>query len=103
MKKQTYKYNSVQTENLEILGSQNIIAKISAKDALSLIQQLAIAIQDPSEDGTIRFGFDMREPESKNEVPTLSLSFGHLGWIEPELHWALIEGHLIYSLDHDEE
>lgn len=97
-----YDYTQVETENLVLTGSHDTIATLTKEQALEVAQQLLQAIADKDSD-RVRMFFEMKEPTSRNELPTLSFGFGHCGWVAPKLHWAIIQGYLIHSLHHDEE
>jgi hypothetical protein len=92
-----YFYTTVDTENLELLGSHSTIATITKEEALQLAQELIACAMNKDADG-VRVDFEMREPIAMNEAPTLSLYFGSAGGVKPKLHWAMVEGHQIFEL-----
>jgi hypothetical protein len=93
-----YVYTTVDTEKLELLGSHSTIATITKEQALELAQRLITASMDKdSED--VRVDFEMRYPTRIGDSPELCLIFGHgLGWVNPKLHWSMVEGHQIFEL-----
>lgn len=93
-----YVYNTVDTNNLELLGDHSTIATITKEQALELAQQLITAAMDKdSED--VRVDFEMKHPSRMGDSPELTLYFGSgLGWVNPKLHWSMVEGHQIFEL-----
>jgi len=93
-----YVYSTVDTEKLELLGSHSTIATITKEQALELAQRLITASMDKdSED--VRVDFEMRYPTRIGDSPELCLYFGSgLGWVNPKLHWSMVEGHQIFEL-----
>lgn len=97
-----YDYTQIETQNLVLTGSHDTIATLTKDQALKLAQQLLGQIAD-SDNENVRVFFEMKEPTSKNELPTLSMGFGSISFVNPKLHWAMIQGHLIHSLHQDDE
>ena len=93
-----YVYSTVDTEKLELLGNHSTIATITKEQALELAQQLITASMDKdSED--VRVDFEMKHPTRIGDSPELCLYFGSgLGWVNPKLHWSMVEGHQIFEL-----
>lgn len=97
VKMRQYSYNTVDTQNLELVGKHSTIATITKEEALTLAQELiACAMDKDSKD--VRVDFEMRDPSRIGDSPSLHLYFGSSGGVQPKLHWATVEGHLIYSL-----
>ena len=92
-----YFYTTVDTKNLELLGSHATIATITKGEALELAQELIACAMDKTTD-LVRVDFEMREPIANNEAPSLKLYFGSAGGVKPKLHWAMVEGHQIFEL-----
>jgi hypothetical protein len=92
-----YVYNTVDTNNLELLGSHSTIATITKEQALELAQELIACAMDKTTDD-VRVDFEMREPIASNQAPSLKLYFGSAGGVKPKLHWAMVEGHQIFEL-----
>jgi hypothetical protein len=92
-----YVYNTVDTEKLELLGDHSTIATITKEEALFLAQQLIACAMD-KETENVRVDFEMRHPIRMGEGPSLNLYFGSSGSVKPKLHWAMVEGHLIYEM-----
>jgi len=96
-----YVYQTSDTEKLRLLGSHSTIAKITKEQALELAQQLLSAVMD-KDDEDVRVDFEMKNPSRIGDSPELSLYFGNgLGWVNPKLHWASVEGHLLYELSEE--
>ena len=94
-----YDYKTSQTEKLEIIGFHQTIATITPSEALQMAQALISASQNPESDGSVSINFDMHYPEYNGSAPTITMSFTGQGYWQPELHWATVEGHEIYSLN----
>ena len=93
-----YVYNTADTEKLELLGDHSTIATITKEQALELAQQLISAAMD-KEVEDVRVDFEMKHPSRIGDSPELTLYFGSgLGWVNPKLHWSMVEGHQIYEL-----
>ena len=93
-----YLYSTVDTEKLELLGSHSTIATITKEQALELAQQLITASMDKDSDD-VRVDFEMKTPTRIGDFPELCLYFGSgLGWVEPKLHYAVVEGHHIFRV-----
>jgi hypothetical protein len=92
-----YAYSTVDTQNLELVGSHSTIATITKEEALFLAQQLISCAMD-KETEDVRVDFEMRHPIRMGEGPSLNLYFGSSGSVKPKLHWAMVEGHQIYEL-----
>jgi hypothetical protein len=98
VKMRKYVYTTVDTENLELLGDHSTIATITKEQALELAQQLISAAMD-KDSKDVRVDFEMKHPSRIGDAPELTLYFGSgLGWVQPKLHWATVEGHQIYEL-----
>jgi len=92
-----YVYNTVDTEKLELLGDHSTIATITKEQALELAQQLISAAMDKDVED-VRVDFEMQHPTRIGDSPSLKLYFGTAVGVSPKLHWATVEGHLIYEL-----
>jgi len=93
-------YNTVDTQNLELLGSHSTIATITKEEALVLAQELIACAMDKDVEN-VRVDFEMRDPSRIGESPNLKLYFGSAGGVSPKLHWAMVEGHQIYELSEE--
>jgi hypothetical protein len=92
-----YVYNTVDTNNLELLGSHSTIATITKEEALQLAQELIACAMD-KDSNDVRVDFEMRDPSRIGDSPSLKLYFGSAGGVAPKLHWSMVEGHLIFEL-----
>lgn len=99
--REKYKYTTAQTKDWELIGSHITVARIKKWQALELAQQLIASVAN-EEDEEIRVHFQMDEPTREGDFPTVRLGFGHMNTVEAELHWAVIEGHELFVLDHEE-
>lgn len=95
-----YQYTSVDTEKLEIIGQHATIATLTKREALILAQSLIDAATNDYEEN-VRMSFDMVAPTRIGDAPELHLSLGTSGYFTPQLHWAMIEGHLIFELSQE--
>jgi hypothetical protein len=97
-----YVYSTVDTQNLEILGSHSTIATITKEEALQLAQDLIYCAMD-KDSKNVRVDFEMKNPTRIGDSPELCLYFGSgLGnFVKPQLHWAMVEGHQIYELSEE--
>ena len=92
-----YAYSTVDTQNLELVGSHSTIATITKEEALVLAQELIACAMDKDAEN-VRVDFEMRDPSRIGDSPSLKLYFGSTGGVSPKLHWAMVEGHQIYEL-----
>jgi hypothetical protein len=97
-----YSYNQVDVEKLTLQGSHATIASITKEQALELAQSLIAAVMDKNSDD-VRVDFELKEPTRIGDTPEVCLYFGSgvAPATYPKLHWAMVEGHLLYSLSDD--
>jgi len=97
-----YVYRTIDTEKLELLGHHSTIATITKDEALELAQSLIIAAMDKDSEN-VRVDFEMKNPTRIGDSPELSLYFGSgLGFYsKPKLHYATVEGHLLFELSNE--
>jgi hypothetical protein len=95
-----YVYNTVNTQNLELVGNHSTIATITKEEALQLAQELIACAMDKESDN-VRVDFEMRDPSRIGDSPSLHLYFGSSGGVQPKLHWSMVEGHLLYELSEE--
>lgn len=97
-----YSYNQVDVENLTLQGSHSTIATITKEQAIELAQNLLACAMDKDSDD-VRVDFELKEPKRIGDTPEVALYFGSglTAATYPKLHWAMVEGHLLYSLSDD--
>lgn len=103
MKITGYEYKTAETKNLEILGSHDTVVLLTNTQATKLASMLLNAIQNSLEDGSIPLTLTMNEPTIKGQKPTFSVMVNNLNWIEPQLHYAIVEGHEILVPDFEDD
>lgn len=98
-----YEYTTSEVEKLVIAGSHITVGTLTVNEALIFAKNLISAAQNPFDDGTVKIDFEMHQPEKLGDAPRLTLSTNEGGYLEPKLHWALIEGHSVYSLTNEQD
>ena len=96
-------YVTSEVDHWVITGSHDTIAKLSVNEALIFAKNLISAAQHPLDDGTVTINFEMKQPERLGDAPRLVLATNEGGYLSPKLHWALIEGHSVYSANHERD
>lgn len=97
-----YVYRTTQyTDQFELTGRHNTVAFVTPDQALSMASALIEAARNPNEEGNVVISFDLEHPYRNDLAPEASLYFGNTGRYDLNLHWAMVEGHEIYSLSNE--